>query len=580
MRWLTDLLTNEHSIATCLLVLALTIVTGLALGQVRFRGIRLGVAGVLFSGLLLGHFGLAVEHHALEFAREFGLVLFVYAVGLAVGPGFFNAFRLYGLKTNLYALAIVLLGTLTAVGASWLGGVSPAIAVGILSGATTNTPSLAAASQTLADNPLSVDSAKRALQQAGIAAEGMTTAQLAEETNKLPGLGYAVTYPFGVIGIILAMLILGHLFRVDPVADAKSLEKGLEEKQSPQERMAIRLTRAERAGSMASALPGEVGSQAVINVVWRGGKALVALTDIPLAVGDVLYAVGTEADLERLRDAVGDKADLRLFARVPDITARRVLVSRGELVGRPLESLHLAERFHVRLTRVRRGETELPPMADLQLSIGDSLHVVGSPAGIAALAQEAGDTPKELEEPHLMPMFVGIALGIVLGSIPLAIPGLSTPLKIGLAGGPLLIALILSRVQRLGPLVFYLPRSANLALKELGIAIFLAAVGLKSGGRFVATLTQGDGVWWMLWGAVVTLVPLLIVGFVAFKLFGVRHAAMVGVLAGSMTDPPALAFANDVTQSEVPGIAYATVYPTAMILRVVCAQVFLLVGTG
>lgn len=580
MDWFVKLFTDEAAMATCLLVLALTIAGGLALGQVRFRGIRLGVAGVLFSGLLLGHFGLAIEHHALDFAREFGLVLFVYAVGLAVGPGFFNTFRRYGLKTNLLAVAIVLTGTFLAVVVSWVGGVSPAIAAGILSGGTTNTPSLAAATQTLRDQPLDPTAAAKALRQAGIAPEGMTPAQLAEETTKLPGLGYAVSYPFGVVGIILAMLILQRLFRVDPVTDAQAMERRLNVQPAPLERRAVRLTNAGLAGISTESLAEQAGTTATISRVWRNGKVLVALPDLPLAVDDVLLVVGTTPDLDRLRAYAGEAADASVFQAGQEITARWVVVSGKHFVGKSLEELQLEDHYQVRLTRVRRGETELPPLADLELAIGDSLYVVGPPEGIARLARKAGDRPKALEEPHLLPVFVGIALGVVLGSIPFAVPGLSAPLKIGLAGGPLLVALLLSRLQRVGPLVFYLPRSANLTLKDVGIAIFLAAVGLKSGSRFVATLTQGDGVWWMLWGAVITLVPLLLVGAVAYWGFGARFSAMVGVLAGSMTDPPALAFANDLTKSEIPGIAYATVYPAAMILRVVCAQVFLLMRTG
>jgi putative transport protein len=292
--------------------------------------------------------------------------------------------------------------------------------------------------------------------------------------------------------------------------------------------------------------------------------------------------------LETLCRHAGDLADVAEFDDSPDVVARWIVVSKRNLVGRTIEAARIMERFGVRLTRVRRGDTELLSFADLRLAFGDNLFAVGSPEGVAALADDAGDVAREVEEPHLLPMFVGIVVGVVVGSAPLAIPGLSAPLKIGLAGGPLLVALALSHVRRVGRLVFYLPKPANTALKELGIALFLAVVGIKSGGRFVETLTQGDGVWWLAWGIVVTLVPLLIVGVVAIAWFRAPYTAVVGVLAGSMTDPPALAFANSLTQSESASLTltqsesasltYATVYPTAMILRVVGAQVFLLVS--
>jgi putative transport protein len=578
MAWLWNLLNDRESLASAILVLALTIVLGLAIGNVRLGRVRFGVAGVLFSGLLLGHFGLGLEHAVSDFAREFGLVLFIYAVGMAVGPGFFNLFRAYGLRTNVFAVATILLGVAVAGAAVRLGGTAPPIAVGVLAGATTNTPSLAAATQTLREQPPELEAARAAVAQIGVDATNMTAAEVANELGKLPGLGYAVSYPSGVFGIILAFLILRWLFGIDPVEDARRLEHDVAPPAASLERRAVRLTRSELSGKTVDELTALAGVKAVVSRIRREGSVSTALGATRVATGDVLSVVGPADQLERFLAFVGEPVEAAEFADSGQVVARWIVISRRNLVGRTVERSEIAERFHVRLTRVRRGDIEILSFADFRLAFGDELMAVGAEAGIAALADEAGDVRKEVDEPHLLPMFFGIALGVVIGSIPLAVPGLAAPVKIGLAGGPLLIALAFSHFRRIGRLVFYLPRPANTALKELGIAVFLAAVGLKSGGRFLATLTQGDGIWWLAWGLAITLVPLLIVGIAAIAWFRAPYTAVVGVLAGGMTDPPALAFANSLTKSEMATPAYATVYPTAMILRVVSAQVFLAVG--
>jgi putative transport protein len=575
MAWLWSLLTDRQSLAGAILVLALAIVLGLAIGNVRLGNIRFGVAGVLFSGLILGHFGLGLEHAVSDFAREFGLVLFIYAVGMAVGPGFFNLFRAYGLRTNGYAVAAILLGAATAWLSVSVGGTAPSIAVGVLAGATTNTPSLAAATQTLREQPPDLEEARAAVAQIGVDAANMSAAEIERELGKLPGLGYAVAYPSGVIGIILSFLILRRLFGIDPVKDSLLLEQIVSPKAPPLERRAVRLTRADLAGKTIDELTALAAVKVVVSRIRRDGAVSTALGETRVAEGDLLSVVGAAADVERFGRFAGEPVDLDEFAESGDMVARWIVISRRNLVGRTVADSGIPERFHVRLTRVRRGDTEILSFADFRLAFGDELMAVGGVAGVALLAEEAGDVRKEVEEPHLLPMFFGIALGVIVGSIPLAIPGLAAPVKIGLAGGPLLIALAFSHFRRVGRLVFYLPRPANTALKELGIAVFLAAVGLKSGGRFVATLTQGDGVWWLAWGAAITLVPLLVVGIAAIALFRAPYTAVVGLLAGAMTDPPALAFANSLTKSEMAAPAYATVYPTAMILRVVGAQVFL-----
>jgi putative transport protein len=578
MAWLRELLTDEHSVATSILGLALTIGLGYVIGGIRIGSIRFGVAGVLFAGLLIGHFGFHLQPETAEFAREFGLVLFIYTVGMAVGPGFFNLFRAYGLRTNISAVTTVLLGTLLAWLSVVVAGVSPAISVGILAGATTNTPSLAAATQMLDDQPLEPAAVEMALRQIGVDGATLGPKAAKDEVEKLPGLGYAVTYPAGVVGIIASFLILRRLFGIDPVADARRMESEVLPPKAALVRRAARMLKAELVGKSLDQLVRDSGTSVVVSRVHRDNQTLVGLGTTVVARQDVLSIVGTSADVDKFTSHVGEPTDLAEFADSAEIVARWIVISRGDLVGRTIDGARMLERFHVRLTRVRRGETELLSFADLRLAFGDQLFAVGHADDVAALAAEAGDVAREVEEPHLLPMIVGIAIGVVLGSMPIVIPGLAAPLKIGLAGGPLIVALVLAHVRRVGRLVFYLPRPANTVLKELGIAMFLAVVGIKSGGRFVDTLTQGDGVWWLLWGIAVTLVPVLVVGTVSIGLFRAPYTAVIGVLAGSMTDPPALAFANSMTKSESASLTYATVYPTAMILRVICSQVFLIVS--
>ncbi|HBZ70165.1 MAG TPA: putative transporter [Deltaproteobacteria bacterium] len=576
MPWFQQLLFDSHAIASGLFLLSFTIATGLALGALRLRSIRLGVAGVLFSGLLIGHLGFAPDPTVVDFAREFGLILFVYTVGLAVGPGFFNALRTQGLRSNLIALGVVLGGLGLTVASIELGGISPAVAVGLFSGGTTNTPSLAAATQALEESTLSHDAMQRALTEAGVSLGPVAPEQMHEEVAKLPGVGYAVSYPFGIIGIILLFAALPRLFRLDPVQEGEAIERLIKQSTPPLERVAIRVAKRELHDVELGQIPGAPWGSVVVSRIVRGREQFVGQAGFRLAYDDVLLAVGPAAELERLTINVGERADIDPLELPSTLMHRWVLVSRKSWVRRGLAELDLLGRYGVQLTRVRRAEVEMQPRADLRLALGDRLRVVGTPEAVAAVAAETGDSPRALEEPELIAVFSGIALGVVIGSCPISLPGIPAPVKLGLAGGPLLVALLLARVQRIGPLVFYLPRSASMALRDTGVAIFLASVGLKSGDRFLAALTQGQGVWWMVWGAAITLLPLLLVALVAYLRLGLPYATLLGVLAGSMTDPPALAFANAQTRSEAPSLPYATVYPLTMILRVVLAQVMIL----
>jgi putative transport protein len=589
MAWLKEIFADPTAVESSLLILALVIALGLMIGSVSFRGIRLGVAGILFSGLAFGHFGLAPNATVLSFAREFGLVLFVFSVGLSVGPGFFNSLRKQGLSLNLLAVGVVLLGVAVTVLWMTVAGLSGPIAVGLFCGATTNTPSLAAAGQALRDHPPGDWDARAALAQvvpdhpllrAPDPPSDADREQLLAEIAKLPGMAYAVSYPGGVIGIIIAILTLRWIFRVDPVAEAQEYEANLTKTSPRLEKAHVRVTNLNLIGLHLAGVPAWELLGVIVSRVIRGREEFVATPRHRLAAGDILLVVGTADALQQFVTIVGERTEIEAAATPSQIQVRWITVSRKDVAGRTVGELALGERFGVQLTRIRRAGIELPPMHDVALSLGDEIRIVGLPGNITHVAQEMGDSPRRLGEPELLPVFIGIALGVLIGSIPLSLPGIPGAVKLGLAGGPLLIAIYLSRRQRIGPVAWYLPRSANLMLKDLGISVFLASIGLKSGDLFVDTFLNGTGLWWLVAGAVITLLPLLVVGIVAHKLVGERFLDVIGLLAGSMTDPPALAFANSLAGSEIPSVAYATVYPLTMILRVIAAQLLMMYWSG
>lgn len=572
MDWLRTLTTDAGSVQTSLFVLAAAITLGLVLGAARVRGFRFGVAGVLFSGLLLAHLGLRVDPMVLEFVREFGLVLFVYAVGLAVGPGFFASLRKHGLKLNALAVAIVFLGVGASLGGAQLARAPMPAAVGVFCGATTNTPSLAAAGQALRDHPPDPDRVR-----APFGAPDGSDADTAAEIVKIPGLAYAVTYPFGVIGVLLTMTLLRRVFRADPHREADEIERESGDGAKAREQLTLRVTNPNLEGLALAKVPGLAPSAVVISRVGHAGKVSVPTGSTRLHVGDTLLAVGPREELDALRVVVGEEADRSLLeSNESDITLRWLTVSRKSATGRSVRALGLGARLGVRVTRVRRAQVELPPHDEVLLRPGDEVLVVGSARGVAMAAKEVGDSRKRLEEPELTPIFIGLLLGVVAGSIPIALPGLPTPVKLGLAGGPLIVAMVLARVLRVGPVVWYLPRSASLILKDLGITLFLAAVGLKAGDRFAEVVGSAQGLKWLAMGAVVTMLPPMLVGAFALGVLRLRYLTVCGLLAGSMTDPPSLAFANAQADSEAPSVAYAAVYPLTMIFRVIAAQAMIL----
>ncbi len=545
---LLSTLFSPQSVAWSVFVIMLVAAAGLALGNLRLFGINLGIAGVLFSGILFGHFGLDINHETLEFLRDFGLILFVYSIGTQVGPGFFSSFRKEGIRLNLLAAAVVLGGVALTLLVSRLAGFDIATAAGMYSGAVTNTPSLAAAQQALG--------------------------ALGPEAANNASVGYALAYPGAIMGIILTMLLIKRVFRTQAAQDMLQVQG--DKAAAGFVNVSITVENKNLEGLMIRDIPAIKELGVVVSRLFHGGLMAVAHDDTVIHAGDVLLAVGTEEHVRKFMLVVGSKSAMDLKKLPSRIIHSRVIVTHKEVIGKTLEELNLEAQYDVAATRVARADVEFLVSDSYVLQFADNLVIVGEEAAVAKAAAMLGNSPKDLNHPQLLPAFIGIAAGVLLGSLPIAIPGLSTPVRLGLAGGPLIVAIVLSYVQHIGPLNWYLPPAGNLMLRELGITLFLSCVGLKAGGRFFETLLNGSGMYIVLFSFMITVLPILIIGVFAKAKLKLNYMSLCGALAGSMTDPPALAFANAMAPSNLSAMSYATVYPLVMILRVISAQLMVL----
>lgn len=552
MSWLRDLLT-AGTVAQSILILSLVVASGVLLGSLKIRRVGLGVAGVLFTGILFAHLGLQIDAQVMEFVREFGLILFVYTIGMQVGPGFFASLRRQGLPLNLMAASIVFLGIIVTLVIVFAFRIDMSVAVGLFAGGTTNTPALGAAQQALKN----VES-------------------FSEELAKQPGLGYAVAYPFGILGIILTMAVVRRVFHIKPVDEATQFARELRSAQPAVANANLVVNNPNLDGLKIGKIPGLRDSGVVISRIRKGNDIEIAGPETVLRLGDVILAVGPPDRLDEFRIVVGHEAEVDLKSLPSAVTTKRIVVTRKSVLGQTLAALDLRGAYNVTVTRVSRADVEFTPSPGFRLQFADTLLLVGEADAIDRAAKTLGNKPRQLDHPQVVPIFVGIALGVIVGSIPFHFGSIPAPVKLGLAGGPLLVAILLSRLGRIGPLIYYMPLSANFMLRELGITLFLACVGLRAGDQFVPILTEGPGLLWMGYAALITLVPLLTVGLIARKVYGLNFASICGVLAGSMTDPPALAFANAMTGSDAPSVSYATVYPLTMLLRVLAAQLLVL----
>jgi putative transport protein len=543
----------QGPVAKAVLALSIVAAVGLVFGSLGVRGIRLGAAGVLFAGIFFGQLGMHIDERILEFVRDFGLLLFVYTVGLHVGPGFFSSVKQRGLQLNALGAAVVLLGGLIVAGFRFLFHFSTPVVGGLFAGATTNTPSLAAAQAAL---------------------QALPTYKAV--SGDYLGMAYAVAYPFGIIGIILTMLLVRRIFSIDVNAEVRNVELSLEAGESTPDFIDLEVTNPNVNGVALRDLPFAAEAGLVFSRLLRDGRVTVPKDDSQIQLGDALRLVGPRTKILEFEPVIGRKSSIDIKSVPSELRTEHLYVTKREVLGKSLGELNFENTYGAVVTRVTRADVEFAANNQVRLQFGDFLFVVGSNEGVIKVGELVGNKPKALDQPHVLPVFVGILLGVVLGSLPIVLPGMPAPVRLGLAGGPLIVALVLSRVGKIGPLIWYLSPGANLALREIGIVLFLACVGLKSGSRFLEVLLSGSGFYWMAAGAALTFVPLIIVGLVARKVFQLDYPTLCGVLAGSMTDPPALAFASGITKSDQPLVAYAAVYPLVMILRVFIVQILVL----
>ena len=551
MDWLGSLF-FDNSVAHAVLIFALVITVGILLGKIKIGGISLGITWILFVGIIFSHFGMTVDNEVRHFVQEFGLILFVFSIGLQVGPGFFASFKHGGMTLVACATAIVLLGVVTAYIIHAATGTPIPTMVGILSGAVTNTPGLGAAQQAYAD------------------ASGINDPTIA--------LGYAVAYPLGVVGIILSMIFIRYALRVDFKKEDEGLAE-LSNEQKLAEKVSVEFTNHILDGRTVEYVRDLVNRQFVISRVKHpDGSITMADADTRIHVGDRLWVICQAEDLEAVVAFLGHRVELTdedWGNNTPnaELISRRILITKSSINGKKFSDLRLRTKYGINITRVNRAGMDLIPYQGLELQVGDRVMVVGPAEGVAKVADVLGNSLKKLDHPNLITIFIGIALGVLLGSIPLL--NVPQPVKLGLAGGPLIVAILIGRFGTHFHLVTYTTASANLMLREIGIALFLAAVGIGAGDGFVDAIVSG-GYRWIGYGFIITVVPLLVVSIIARIWLKMNYYTLMGLIAGSMTDPPALAYANATAGNDMPAVGYSTVYPMVMFLRVLTAQIFIL----
>ncbi|PID66024.1 MAG: transporter [Gammaproteobacteria bacterium] len=550
-----EILSTLNPLTLSILMLSLAAIIGLWLGHWRVGGISLGVGGVLFGGILVGHFlmtqNIHLDKNILKFAQEFGLILFVYTVGVQVGPGFFSSLKSAGLKLNLLAGAIVLLSGVMTIIIYQAADIPLSVILGILSGAVTNTPSLGAGAETL-----------------------LTLGDSSKHLN-LMGTGYAMAYPFAICGIFLVIWLIRVIFRINVDDEAATIETNISKKTEMLQTMDVVVHNPNLEGVELGELPIFDDEKVICSRLKRGEKLIVPAQDTLIHIGDYMHLVGSKHELRQACMLLGEETkEASLTTKGTELSVVRLVVTNDNVLNKKIGKLQLKKRYEVVISRVNRGGVELVPNEDTALQFGDVLNLVGKQSAIDEVAAIVGNAEHKLLQAQMLPVFIGIILGVILGSIPIVIPGFPAALKLGLAGGPLVVAIILGRLGSFRKLYWFMPPSANLALREVGIVLFLAVVGLKSGGNFWDTLVHGDGLIWAFYGILITVLPLLFVGIIARAVLKTNYLSISGLLAGAMTDPPALAFANSLhPKSGEVALAYATVYPLTMFMRIMMPQI-------
>lgn len=553
MEWLNSVL-MEHSAAQAVIVLSIICAIGLSLGRVRILGISLGVTFVFFVGILAGHLGLSIDPEMLSYAENFGLILFVYALGLQVGPGFFSSFRKGGITLNMLALGVILLGTIGTVVASVVTGISLPDLVGVMCGAVTNTPALGAAQQTLKQL-------------------GMSGSSLA--------LGCAVAYPLGVVGVIMALAMVRKLlYRNNENLLPQEEQDGTFIAAFKIQNPAIFDKKIKEIGSL-------IDREFVISRLWRGDVASIPTSDTVLLNGDRILVVTNEKDVPALTVLFGEqentdwnKRDIDWNSIDSQLISQRILVTRPEINGRKLGSLQLRNNYGVNTTRIFRSGMQILARPQLRLQLGDRITVVGETDAVSKVREMMGNAVKSLGEPNLLSVFIGLTMGLILGAIPIVVPGVSTPVKLGLAGGPIIVGILFGTFGPRFHMVTYVTRSANLMMRALGLSLYLACLGIDAGAHFFETVIRPEGAMWIGLGFLFTVIPVLIMGFIACKFMKMDFATVSGMLCGSMANPMALNYANDSIKNDSPSVAYTTVYPMSMFARVIIVQILLLAMCG
>lgn len=548
MNWIQELFFGE-GVAHSILVLAMVIAVGVSLGKVKIKGISLGVTWILFAGIAFAHFGMRVDDHILHIIKEFGLILFVYSIGLQVGPGFFSSFRKGGLTLNMLAAGIVLLGVAVTYVIHLVTDIALPTMVGIMSGAVTNTPGLGAA------------------QQANMDITGVDNPDIAT--------GYAVAYPLAVVGIICTIVFLRFLFRVNLKQEEQQAMASDDSQESSARRLSLRVVNPSLDGKKVGEIHDMLQRNFVISRMrCRDSGVKMVNAETILHTGDEILIITSQTAVPAITTFIGEEVDIEWNQMNTQFISRRILITKPDINGKTLAQLRLRS-FGVSITRINRSGIDLVAGPSLPLQIGDRVTVVGTQSAIAEVEKILGNSLKRLNHPNLFPIFMGITLGVILGSIPFAFPGIPQPVKLGLAGGPLIVAILISRFGPKYKLMTYTTMSANLMLREVGIGLFLACVGLGAGESFVETILSG-GYKWVGYGILITLIPILLIGIIGRKFCKLNYFTLSGLIAGSMTDPPALAYANEMAGNDIPAVGYATVYPLTMFLRVLCAQLMIL----
>lgn len=542
---------TETSTAATLLFISIVGAFGIFIGKAKFGSLKLGIAGVLFLGLLVGHLGAHIEHSVLHFVKEFGLILFVYSIGIEIGPRFLSSLRDNGMKLNLLAAMIVILGLACAFAVKFIFDLDTEVIAGLFSGAVTNTPSLGAVQSLITDQFPN-----------------------GEQLSEVSGMAYAVAYPFGIIGIILAMSLIRLFFKIKVTKEVAAYKEEQASSSGNVQTIRAEVSNPNLFGQTLASLAASIHKDFVVSRIFRSGDYVIPEGKMILKQGDVIIGLCSKDAIRDVELVIGKTAIQQSVQISGELSMRHILMTNRKLAGKSLKDINLSSMFPANVTRVFRGETEIIPSGETTLEFGDTIRVVGRREKMDMIAKFLGNSLRDLSHPNLIPLFIGIFLGILLGSIPIFIPGLPAPAKLGLAGGPLIIALLLGHKGRIGHFDFYMTPSANHFIREMGIVLFLGCVGIGSGKHFWATIVNG-GYMWMLYAAIITFLPLMIMGIIG-RMLKINYLTICGYLAGSMTDPPALEFANNIAPVQAQATAYATVYPLTMFLRILMAQLLVL----